>query len=156
MKKCIYGLSFCAAIMIFSGCLDDDDFVSAEEQFAIDTDIIDQYLEDNSITAIEDPTGLRYVITQDGSGGFPELTDRVNVTYEGRLLADQSVFDSNDSIAFQLQNLILGWQIGIPKINEGGSATLYIQSGYAYGTRGQGSIPPNANLIFDITLNEIE
>lgn len=140
-----------------SGCLNsDDDFVSAEEQFAIDTAIIDEYLENNSITAIVDPTGLRYIITEEGTGDFPDISDVVNVTYEGRLLSDQTVFDSADSISFPLQSLILGWQIGIPKIREGGSGTLYIPSGYGYGPQGVAGIPGNANLIFDITVNEIE
>lgn len=141
----------------FSGCLDsDDDIITTEEQLEIDISIIDAYLNDNNIDAIVDPTGLRYVIIEEGTGDFPEVSDRVNVSYEGRLLSDQSVFDSADSVSFPIRNLILGWQIGIPKLRESGSAILYIPSVYAYGTRGQGSIPPNANLIFDITLNAIE
>lgn len=157
MKRNFIYLLFAASAVLLSACLGDDgDFLSVEEQFEIDLELIDDYLEENNITAIVDDSGLRYVINSTGNGDFPEITDRVNVTYAGRLLSNEAQFDSNDSISFQLSGLIVGWQLGIPKIEEGGSATLYIPSAYGYGTRGQGSIPPNANLIFDITLNEIE
>ena len=56
-------------------------------------------------------------------------------------------------INFPLENLITGWQIGIPLIKVGGRITLYIPSVYAYGKNGIGSdILPNASLEFEILL----
>ena len=145
------------ALVALSSCLKEQEviFVSFEEQMAIDIEILDEYLADNNITAQTDPSGLRYVIREQGDGPTPELTSTVRVGYEGTLL-NGDVFDANESAAFPLNNLIAGWQIGIPLIQEGGDITLYIPSGLAYGPQGRsGVIPANANLIFTIQLLEV-
>jgi len=76
------------------------------------------------------------------------------VNYTGRLLSNGNIFDSSAApVQFPLTNLILGWQIGFPLMPKGSIATLYIPSGYGYGSNGAGaSIPPNANLIFNVEL----
>ncbi len=130
----------------------DEPEISFEEQLAIDEGLIDDFLAENNIEAVVDETGLRYVIHEQGEGPFPTIGSDIIVTYEGRYF-DGGVFDSSAGSEFQLgSGLIAGWQIGIPKIQPGGSITLYIPSGFAYGTVGRGAIPPNANLIFDINL----
>ncbi|MDW3191432.1 MAG: FKBP-type peptidyl-prolyl cis-trans isomerase [Cytophagales bacterium] len=151
-------LMICMGTLVaLSSCLKEQEviFVSFEEQMAIDLEILDEYLADNNITAQTDPSGLRYVIREQGNGPTPELTGTVRVGYEGTLL-NGDVFDSNEGTSFQLNNLIEGWQIGIPLIQEGGDITLYIPSGLAYGPQGiPGFIPANANLIFTIQLMEV-
>ena len=143
------------SVTLMTGCSKDEEFVSAQEQLERDIVIIDQYLLDNNITAIEHESGLRYVIDVEGTGQSPDINDQVRVNYEGRLLSSGSVFDSNEDISFPLTNVISGWQIGIPFFKEGGSGTLYIPSGWAYGRNGQNTIPGNAILIFDIDLLEV-
>jgi len=121
-------------------------------QLQKDIDSLDTYLADSSIVAQVDASGLRFVINDPGSDVTPELCNNVFVTYEGRFLNGDIVDSSDNAIGFPLSSLITGWQLGIPKIGEGGSITLYIPSVYAYGSSGVGPIPPNTNLIFDITL----
>ena len=159
MNKVIKNISLIITglmILAFAGCMPDDDFetpLTYQEQLAVDIDIIDQYLADNSIDAEEDKSGLRYVITEQGTGANPDLTDDVTINYEGRLLSNNNLFDEGENVEFPLDRLIDGWQIGLPKIKEGGSIILYIPSGLGYGTSGAGgSIPANANLIFEIDL----
>jgi FK506-binding protein 1 len=48
--------------------------------------------------------------------------------------------------------VIRGWDEGILKMTLGEKAQLVIQSDYGYGPRGQGKIPPNADLVFDVDL----
>src|SRR6185436_3214559 len=49
---------------------------------------IDAYLDANGIVAIEDESGLRYVITQNGTGGTPSCLEKnITVTYEGKVLS---------------------------------------------------------------------
>lgn len=140
------------------GCEDDPiTFLPPDEQLEKDLRIIDDYLDEKNIEADIDPEfGLRYVIHEQGDGEVPDLSNQVKVNYEGRLLKNGKVFDDGEDIEFILNQVILGWRIGMRLIQEGGSITIYVPSGYAYGPSGSGkSIPPNANLIFDIDLIEI-
>jgi FKBP-type peptidyl-prolyl cis-trans isomerase FkpA len=129
-----------------------------QTQLQQDIDAIDLYLADQGLTAtaIEDPSGLRYIITQAGTGSPPAcLEAAVTVKYTGNLLSDPNgtPFDSSSNpVSFYLNQLITGWQIGIIKLNKGTKATLYIPSGLAYGSNTVGGIPANSNLIFDIEL----
>ncbi|MEL7003166.1 MAG: FKBP-type peptidyl-prolyl cis-trans isomerase [Bacteroidota bacterium] len=168
MNRLINLLLLASVAFVFFGCSEDDGFGCQltlnlnvdEQQLEVDLETIDAFLEENNITAqIDAATGLRYVITDQGTGTVEPigLCDQVSVFYEGRLLSDGSRFDGTGAnpVNFVLGGLITGWQIGIPLIPRGGSATLYIPSVYAYGTRGQGTIPPNASIVFDIELGPI-
>lgn len=127
-----------------------------EEQFDKELEKIDAFISDNNIAAeVDEESGLRYVIHTHGPGDLPKITDNITVSYEGRLLKNEKVFDSNDEIAFDLNRLILGWQIGFQLLPEGSTATLFIPSAYGYGSQGSGTIPGNASLIFDVELKKI-
>jgi FKBP-type peptidyl-prolyl cis-trans isomerase len=119
---------------------------------------VDSYLSGNGIDATEHPSGIRYVVASKGSGASPTLCDNVVVSYEGRLMSNGIIFDSNpgNPRSFALSNLIVGWQIGIPLIKEGGRITLYVPAQLAYGEREVGDIPANSNLIFEIVLFNVQ
>ncbi|MEN9611456.1 MAG: hypothetical protein RLZZ628_2270 [Bacteroidota bacterium] len=98
--------------------------------------------------------GLYYKIDSLGSGGSPVVTSLVRVRYKGYLL-DGTVFDENmtaEGYKNTLQSLIQGWQLGIPKYQKGGGGKLIIPSTLGYGASGQGKIPANSPLVFDINL----
>ena len=63
-------------------------------------------------------------------------------------------FDSSTNATFPLSALVLGWQLVLPLIPAGSKVTLYIPSGYAYGSSGggKGVIPADANLIFEVEI----
>lgn len=126
--------------------------ISFEEQLDIDIALIDEYLATNNIEAEIHESGLRYVINEQGEGEMPDARSTVIVAYVG-MFFDGEVFDQSNNFEFNLSTLIEGWRIGIPLINSGGSITLYIPSGYAYGSSGiPGNVDPNTNLIFDVSL----
>ncbi|MGK0488503.1 MAG: FKBP-type peptidyl-prolyl cis-trans isomerase, partial [Candidatus Endobugula sp.] len=53
--------------------------------------------------------------------------------------------------------VIDGWDLAVPLINQGGSATLFIPSTLAYGaTPRPGPIPPNAILMFDVEVVQVK
>lgn len=115
---------------------------------------IENYLEENGLTAQETASGLHYVVNEEGSIERPEICDAVQVSYRG-YLPDGTEFDSNSSIAFQLTQVITGWTEGIPLFGKGGSGVLLIPSYLAYGERGNGPlIPGNSVLIFDVALED--
>jgi FKBP-type peptidyl-prolyl cis-trans isomerase len=124
-----------------------------QTQLAAHIEAIDDYLVNNSITAISDPSGIRYTVQTQGTGAKPCLENTVTVKYVGKLLNTGAQFDaSTNPVSFPLDNLILGWKIMLPQFQAGSKVTLYIPSGFAYGNSVVGSIPANSNLIFEIEL----
>ena len=125
----------------------------AEMQVSKDESAITKYLTDNSINAQQDTSGLRYVIHTTKGGSKPTVDNCVEVKYTGKFLKDGKVFDESEKTSFPLNGVIPGWQLAIPLLGVGDSATFYIPSGLAYGSRGYpGFIPPDAILIFDVEL----
>lgn len=120
---------------------------------------IQEYLSKNNLKAEKTAEGVYYIITGKGDGKTPTIDDRVKCHYKGYLL-DGSEFDSsysrNQPATFPLKGVVKGWQIGIPKIEKGGKATLLIPSTLGYGSRAIGAkIPANSVLLFDVELLEI-
>ena len=116
---------------------------------------VQNYLNTNGISAVQHSSGLFYKINSNGTGQeVVNLCSNLTVKYKGRL-TNGTVFDSTatgNTAIFQLGQVIPGWQKGIPLVSSGGSITLYIPPSLGYGTSGSGPIPPNAILIFDIDL----
>jgi FKBP-type peptidyl-prolyl cis-trans isomerase len=133
----------------------------SEKQMSADIEVIDQYLEQNNISAQSTDSGLRYVIDVEGTGNFPQPGDNVMVNYRGSLLDGiqfESTFETNEPFTFTIgqRQVIMGWDEGIALLKAGGKGTLYIPSPMAYGERGAGGIiPPNSVLKFDVELIQI-
>ncbi len=136
---------------LFFGCKKGEQLMSIEDY------IIANALS-NSIQ--QDSKGFYYKIEQAGSGTAPTLTSKVTIYYKG-YLTNGTVFDqtgtaanyeSGNPVTFNLNQLIPGWQLGLPLIKPGGKIKLYLPPSLGYGAYGAGSIPGNAALIFEITL----
>ena len=52
--------------------------------------------------------------------------------------------------------VIKGWDVGVMKMSLGEKAVLFIGPDYGYGASGNGPIPPNASLKFEVELLRIE
>ena len=128
-----------------------------EEQANIDDSTILKFISDKNIVAQKHSSGIYYQILSSGSGSISFTSNTtVSTKYTGRLL-NGTVFDGTTTqpISFKLGQVISGWQIGIPLIQKGGKIRLLIPSGLAYGPDGQGPIPGNAVLDFDIELLDV-
>jgi len=108
-------------------------------------------------------SGLIIVDNVVGEGLEAEKFDILTVHYTGKL-EDGTVFDSSknpgrDPFRFTVGTgqVIRGWDEGFVGMKIGGTRTLTIPSEMGYGARGAGdAIPPNATLIFEIELLEVE
>ena len=105
-------------------------------------------------------SGLQYKIVRAGNGVKPVANSDVKVCYEGKLL-DGTVFDSsyerNDTVSFNLNQVIKGWGEGLTYCEEGGEILLWIPSELAYGERGAGGlIGPGSALNFKVELISTE
>ena len=99
-----------------------------------------------------------------GTGTAAVSGNQVTVGYSGWLYdasrpdGKGSAFDSNSAFSFRLGTgaVIRGWDLGVPGMRVGGVRRLVIPPDLAYGSRGQGPIPPNATLVFDIALGAVQ
>ena len=104
-------------------------------------------------------SGLKYVDIKVGTGPSPRKGQSVTVHYTG-WLTNGIEFDSSlnrgEPYSFVLQSdppcVIAGWDEGVASMKVGGKRKLFVPSGLAYADRGQGPIPPNADLVFDVEL----
>lgn len=121
----------------------------------------EKYLEENAkkpeVKTL--PSGLQYIILNEGSGKKPNATDNVKCHYEGTLI-DGTIFDSSyrrgEPAVFPLNGVIAGWTEGLQLMNEGAKYRFFIPFDLAYGENGAGNlIPPYAALIFDVELLQV-
>ena len=111
---------------------------------------------------IETESGLKYKISKKGSGSNAKINDVLSVHYSLSLI-DGSVIDSSftrgEPIEFTcgVGQVIKGWDEAMQLLNKGSKATLVIPSELGYGPTGAGNgvIPPNATLIFEVELLDI-
>ena len=170
----VFLLSAIVLSLVFSCKEDETDcvpltFYIDSVQLIADIAIIDQYLSDSSIVAIEHESGLRYVIHAEGDGLPIQSCTGVSANYSGYFL-DGTYFDSSiEAVArekgvFNVKRnyapfnfivdqdfVIGGWHEGFKLLSKGTKATLYIPSSLGYGADGYlPAIPPDSQLIFDV------
>lgn len=120
------------------------------------------YCTANAINYTEHSSGILYEIVTQGTGAAPALTNKIYVTYTGKLLSG-TIFDqgttpatSPTSAPWYLSGMIDGWKIALPLLKKGGKMKMVIPSSLAYGCSGYSSIPSNAPLYFEVSLLDVQ
>jgi FKBP-type peptidyl-prolyl cis-trans isomerase len=102
-------------------------------------------------------SGLQYQVISQGTGARPGPNDTVEINYTGTFI-DGQVFDASakhnppGAAKIPLAGVIPGFREGLQLMQVGGHYKLFIPSSLAYGAEPQPPMPPNATLIFDVTL----
>jgi FKBP-type peptidyl-prolyl cis-trans isomerase FkpA len=104
-------------------------------------------------------SGLQYMVEKEGTGAKPKATDTVKVNYLGTKIDGtkfDSSYDRNQPATFPLNGVIKGWTEGMQLMSVGSKYKFFIPADLAYGENGPGPIGPNATLIFEVELLDIE
>ena len=106
-------------------------------------------------------TGLRMIVTKEGTGKSPVVGQTIKAHYKG-YLEDGTVFDSSydrsQPFTFPVGQgrVIKGWDEAFLDMNVGSKRTLIIPPELGYGERGAPpKIPGNSVILFDVELIDI-
>lgn len=155
----------CLGLLLLGSCKEDDNlFLTYEEQLAIDEKLIQDYLDQHNITtATRTSTGLYYQVLRPGNGEQATKDKVVKIHYIGKFLDGtkfDSSYDTGIPYAFKVGaengSTIKGWHHAVELMREGEEARFFVPSGLAYGRYGSSRVPPNAVLVFDMDLLDVQ
>ncbi len=117
--------------------------------------------------AVTTESGLQYTDDVVGTGASPKPGQTCVMNYTGWLYKDgakgrkfDSSLDHGKPFQFPIgqRAVIAGWDEGVATMKVGGKRTLILPPHLGYGARGAGNgvIPPNATLIFEVELLEVK
>ena len=112
---------------------------------------------------VELPSGLKYWNIKVGTGLRAIHGSRCAVHYTGWLKNGRkfdSSYDAGKPYAFKIgkHQVIQGWEEGVRGMRVGGKRILQVPSELGYGSQnmGEGTIPPNSILVFEIELLAVD
>ena len=113
---------------------------------------------DPTAYVVKDPVAtLQKTDLKAGNGPEVKAGDTIKVQYKGSIASTGQVFEETGGQAFTipLDDVIQGWQEGIPGMKVGGTRRLVIPAVMAYGSTGTNNIPPNSDLVSEVTVDAI-
>lgn len=145
------------------------------KQLVKDVAAIDAFLAGKSIQAEKTESGLRYVITQSGTGENGKPGQTASVNYSGYTLEGKYFDSSVEEVAkanglytpgrpyqpydvtIDQSSVIKGWHEALKLMSKGSKATFYIPSPLGYGPQQRSEvIVPNTILVFDMEVVELK
>jgi FKBP-type peptidyl-prolyl cis-trans isomerase FkpA len=109
-----------------------------------------------SATAVTTASGLRFEVLEPGRGRRPGRRDTVQVTYEARLADGRLVDSAPRPEDLPVVDNIAGFTEALLMMNQGGRYRFWVPPALGYGAQGiPGTVPPNAELVFTLTLHRI-
>ncbi len=114
----------------------------------------------DSNEVVRKTSGLEYLVVESGDedGLSPDDNDFVYVHLEGRLedgsLVD-STYETQAPLRFPMADLTPGWVELMKSMRPGDHWMVRMPPNLMYGTEGDGRIPANANVIFEVRLDTV-
>jgi len=146
-----------------------------EEQLAKDIETIDSFLKEKNISAQTTASGLRYIVTKQGTGANAKPGQTATVNYAGylmngkyfdtsyeKLAKEQNVYMEGRTyepykVVVATRSVIEGWDEMLQLMNKGSKVTVYVPSSLGYGPRKVSEdIGENAILIFDMEMVDLQ
>lgn len=111
--------------------------------------------------AIQTGSGLMYTILEEGEGKNPVRGDQLQVHYIGtHFYGDKfdSSYDRNQpiNVKYMIQGMIPGFDEALSLSKKGSKIVAYIPYYLAYGAKGRPGIGPYADLVFSVSLVDIQ
>src|SRR5205085_8352563 len=109
--------------------------------------------------------GLQYIDIKVGSGPVAKKNSKITAEYTGWLDSTCQKFDSSYdhggqtfTVTLGQKQVIPGWDEGVVGMQSGGTRRLFIPAALAYGANPpqNSPIPPNATLVFDVTVLSVK
>jgi FKBP-type peptidyl-prolyl cis-trans isomerase FkpA len=151
-------LRFLILAAALAACSPNDSTAPVQTETSVETQVWASSLGINLAQMTKLPSGVYIQDLTVGTGTTLSGLGGVRVIYTG-WLANGTRFDGNENgsspYSNTLTNLIPGWQLGMQGMKVGGKRRLVIPSALAYGTQGNGPIPGNSNLVFDVSLTGV-
>ena len=154
----LFAFILSAGLLVLTwSCGAEEDTFDDAAQFAEDLEAIDTYITENNITdTLHHWTGIRYKVHTEGTGLQARVGDFILVDYKGYFLDDEvfdeGLFGDEPPRVLNSSSMIVGWYYMCQEMQEGDSLTIYIPSKYAYGRTGQGDVPANTPLAFNMKM----
>jgi FKBP-type peptidyl-prolyl cis-trans isomerase len=118
---------------------------------------MEDYLASKKISAQKTGKGTFVFVKQAGDGLPINDGDTVSVKYTGRILATDSVFQSNAyTFPIGAGEVIQGWDEGIKVFKKGGKGTLFVPGFLAYGKNARPPFRSLEALIFDVEVTDVK
>lgn len=171
-------LTFAICSLLFFTACEDEILYNFEEQFQIDLNIIDNYLEENNIEHIKDDSGIRYhalniangeVLERERQAAFFDVTIwYLDGTFMGSTNPGIDIANGGDGEFFTARRLdfygpsnygvLKYFNFIAPRMTLGDKYRVWVPSGLGYGFEVNPSlrgIQPNTNLIIEIEMTRI-
>lgn len=147
--------------LLAGSCLKKESGCPPADQVASGTDqqMLMEYIDNHSISAIKHNSGLYYSIESFGDGEFPTLCSSIKVDFNG-FLTTGTKFEYGNDVLLNMKVLLPGWRIGVPLVKPGGKIKLYLPPSLAYGYQGKKDdngnqiVPGNSIVIYEVSLAE--
>lgn len=111
-------------------------------------------------TPVSPVTELKTEDVKVGDGAEATADSTITVSYVGALASNGKVFDASaegSPVTFPLSGVIPGWQQGVAGMKVGGTRKIWIPAALAYGNQSPSAdIPPNSDLYFEVTLENVQ
>ena len=97
------------------------------------------------------PAAVKIDTVRAGTGASPTAADVVLINYKGTL-PDGKVFDQGQRTPLEVGGVIPGFTKALEQMQRGGKYKIHIPASLGYGAQGEGPIPPNTDLDFEVEL----